>query len=52
MRMAATVADELMKQGVAPETIVFRGLGEVNLVKETADGVIEPYNRRVEIVLR
>lgn len=51
-RMAQVVADTLLRHGVAGETIVSRGLGEVNLVKATADGVIEPYNRRVEIVIR
>ena len=51
-RMAKAVANELMWLGVPAEAIVLRGLGEVNLVKDTADGVIEPYNRRVEIVIK
>lgn len=51
-RMAQAVADELVRHGVAGDTLIVRGLGEVDLVKATADGVIEPYNRRVEIVIR
>ena len=51
VRMAKVVADELVKQGVAANSIVVRGMGEDNLAKMTEDGVIEPHNRRVEIKL-
>jgi len=51
-RMAKAVVAELIRHGVPREVIVSRGLGEVNLVKDTGDGVIEPRNRRVEIVIR
>ena len=49
VRTAKVVADELVKHGVAPDTLVISGMGEDDLVKPTADGVIEPHNRRVEI---
>jgi OmpA-OmpF porin, OOP family len=51
LRMAEVVADELIKQGVKANVIAVSAMGESNLVKPTADGVIEPYNRRVEIRL-
>jgi outer membrane protein OmpA-like peptidoglycan-associated protein len=50
-RMADVVADELIKQGLKADSIVVSGMGEGNLVKSTADGVIESHNRRVEIKL-
>ena len=46
---ARVVADELVKQGVKANSIVISGMGDDNPVKPTADGVIEPHNRRVEI---
>jgi outer membrane protein OmpA-like peptidoglycan-associated protein len=49
MRMAEVVADGLIKQGLKANSIVVSGMGEGNLVKSTADGVIESHNRRVEI---
>jgi outer membrane protein OmpA-like peptidoglycan-associated protein len=52
LRMAMAVADELVKNGVAGDTISLAATGETNLFKPTADGVIEPYNRRVEVYIR
>jgi hypothetical protein len=49
MRMAEVVADGLIKQGLKANSIVVSEMGEGNLVKSTADGVIESHNRRVEI---
>jgi OmpA-OmpF porin, OOP family len=51
LRMAEAVADELVKQGVKANSLVVSAMGEGNLLKSTADGVIEPHNRRVEIRL-
>jgi outer membrane protein OmpA-like peptidoglycan-associated protein len=48
---ANAVADELARDGVDPQRIVGRGLGESNLKVPTPDGVREPANRRVEIVI-
>jgi outer membrane protein OmpA-like peptidoglycan-associated protein len=52
IRMAKAVAHELTRHGLAEDTVVIRGLGEEYLSKVTADGVIEPRNRRVEIVIK
>jgi OOP family OmpA-OmpF porin len=49
---AKAVADELIRNGVAQEAISLRATGEDSLFKPTADGVIEPYNRRVEVCIR
>ena len=48
---AEGVADTLVRGGVEPVRITPRGYGETNLAVPTADGVDEPRNRRVEIVL-
>jgi OmpA family len=50
-RRAAFVADELIRRGVPAEDIVTVGRGEEDLLVPTADGVSEPRNRRVEIVV-
>ena len=52
IRRAQAVADELMRNGVARQLITTRGFGERQPLVPTADGVREPQNRRVEIVLR
>ena len=52
IRRAQAVADELVRDGVARESITTQGFGERHLLVPTADGVREPHNRRVEIVLR
>lgn len=50
-RRAEVVADELERNGVPATDIVTIGRGEENLLVATADGVREPRNRRVEIVV-
>ena len=51
-RRAEVVADELESNGVPATSIVTIGRGEENLLVATADGVSEPRNRRVEIVVQ
>jgi OmpA family len=48
---AETVADALVEEGVPATDIVTIGRGEEDLLVPTADGVREPRNRRVEIVV-
>jgi outer membrane protein OmpA-like peptidoglycan-associated protein len=48
---ADVVAGALVRNGVEPVRISPRGFGETNLRVPTPDGVDEPRNRRVEIVL-
>ena len=48
---AEVVADELIRRGVPATDIVTVGRGEEDLLVPTADGVSEPRNRRVEIVV-
>ena len=52
VRRANAVAAELVRLGVPRNEIVARGFGESNPLVPTADGVREPQNRRVEIILR
>jgi OOP family OmpA-OmpF porin len=52
VRRAQAVAAELVKDGVARNTISIQGFGQTHLLVPTADGVREPQNRRVEIILR
>ena len=52
IRRANAVAAELVRRGVPRNEIVTRGFGEENNLVPTADGVREPQNRRVEIILR
>ncbi len=52
MRRARTVQAELMRDGVPAGEISIHGYGESNPLVPTADGVREPQNRRVQIVLR
>ena len=52
IRRANAVAAELVRRGVPRNEIVTRGFGEANPLVPTADGVREPQNRRVEIILR
>ena len=51
-RRAQAVAAELVRRGVAREAITIQGFGKSRLLVPTKDGVREPQNRRVEIVLR
>jgi OmpA family len=48
---AEVVADQLTQEGVPATSIVTIGRGEEDLLVPTADGVVEPRNRRVEIVV-
>ena len=52
LRRASTVKDALVREGVAAVTIAVVGRGEESLLVPTADGVREPQNRRVEIVVQ
>jgi opacity protein-like surface antigen len=52
MRRAHVVAAELVKDGVPQRGISIRGFGETHLLVPTGDGVREPQNRRVEIIIR
>ncbi len=52
VRRAQTVAAELVRLGVPRAAITVQGLGETQPLVQTAKGVQEPQNRRVEIVLR
>jgi len=51
-RRADAVAAELSRQGIARSNISVQAFGESRPLVATADGVREPQNRRVEIVLR
>jgi len=52
VRRAQNVAAELVRLGVPRESITTQGYGESRPLVQTADGVREPQNRRVEIILR
>jgi outer membrane protein OmpA-like peptidoglycan-associated protein len=52
LRRANNVAAELVRLGVPRNEIVIQAFGESRPLVPTADGVREPQNRRVEIVLR
>jgi outer membrane protein OmpA-like peptidoglycan-associated protein len=52
LRRAETVRAVLIAQGLAPASIVAVGRGKRELLVPTPDGVAEPRNRRVEIVVR
>jgi len=51
-RRANTVAAELVRLGIQRSEITIQAFGESRPLVPTADGVREPQNRRVEIVLR
>ena len=52
LRRANTVKDALVREGVPATAIAVIGRGEQGLLVQTADGVREPQNRRVEIVIQ
>jgi len=52
VRRAQAVAAELVRDGVPRQAITIQGFGETHLLVPTADGVREPQNRRVEIIIR
>lgn len=51
LKRANAVKDQLVKQGIPADQISVVGKGESEPLVATADGVREPQNRRVEIVL-
>ncbi|HZF76916.1 MAG TPA: OmpA family protein [Acetobacteraceae bacterium] len=51
-RRAQAVAAELERRGIARNQMAIQAFGESRPLVPTADGVREPQNRRVEIVLR
>ena len=52
LRRANAVKDALVRDGVPATAISVIGKGETQPLVQTADGVREPQNRRVEIVLQ
>lgn len=52
VRRAQAVAAELVKDGVPRSAIEIQGFGETHLLVPTGNGVREPQNRRVEIIIR
>jgi outer membrane protein OmpA-like peptidoglycan-associated protein len=52
LRRASTVKDALVREGVPATAISVVGKGETALLVNTKDGVREPQNRRVEIVVQ
>jgi outer membrane protein OmpA-like peptidoglycan-associated protein len=51
-KRADTVRAALIRRGIADADVVATGRGKRELLVKTADGVAEPRNRRVEIVVR
>jgi OmpA-OmpF porin, OOP family len=51
VRRAEAVAGELVRDGVPRQAIAIQGFGETHLLVPTAQGVREPQNRRVEIIM-
>jgi hypothetical protein len=51
LRRANAVKQQLVRDGVPDQAIQVIGRGEAGLLVQTADGVREPQNRRVEIVI-
>ena len=52
LRRANAVKDQLVREGIPAANITVVGRGESQPLVQTADGVREPQNRRVEIVLQ
>jgi outer membrane protein OmpA-like peptidoglycan-associated protein len=52
IRRADAVAAELVRDGVPKNAISIHGFGETHLLVPTGDGVREPQNRRVEIIIK
>jgi outer membrane protein OmpA-like peptidoglycan-associated protein len=51
-KRAEAVRDELVKDGLNPASITVVGRGEDALLVSTKDGIYEPKNRRVEIIVQ
>jgi outer membrane protein OmpA-like peptidoglycan-associated protein len=49
---AETIRASLIRRGIASENVAAIGRGKRDLVVPTADGVVEPRNRRVDIIVR
>ena len=49
---AEVIRSSMITNGIAPENVVAVGRGKRELAVPTADGVAEPRNRRVEIIVR
>jgi outer membrane protein OmpA-like peptidoglycan-associated protein len=52
LQRAETIRAALIRRGIASADVVATGRGKRELLVPTADGVAEPRNRRVEIVVR
>ena len=52
VKRAENVAAELVRDGVPKNVIDIQGFGETHPLVPTADGVREPQNRRVEIIIK
>jgi outer membrane protein OmpA-like peptidoglycan-associated protein len=52
LERAEAVRDKLTAQGVDPDLITVDYHGEGDPVVPTEDGVVEPRNRRVEVIVR
>ena len=52
LKRAEAIRRALIERGVAPADVVAVGRGKRELLVQTPDGVAEPRNRRVEIVVR
>ena len=52
LRRAETMRKALVERGIAPENVAVAGRGKREPFKPTGDGVAEPLNRRVEILVR
>lgn len=52
LRRAETIRNILVKAGLDPKLFEVASHGEYNPLVETADGVAEPRNRRVEVTVR
>jgi OmpA-OmpF porin, OOP family len=52
LKRAVAIKDQLVRDGLNPNSIAVAGRGELDLAVPTPNGVHEPRNRRVEITVR